>query len=265
MKNIKISIVTAVYNNITTIANSINSTLSQTYDNIELVVIDGGSTDGTLDLLKSYGNRIHKLISEPDKGIYDALNKGIQNATGDIVGFMHSDDLFNDSDSLKRVAAAFRNKSVDSIYGDLLYVDKDDIGQVVRYWKSGEYCKKKLARGWMPPHPTFYMKRSCYEKLGGFTLDYKIAADYDSMLRYLGRHNITTYYIPEVLVRMRVGGASNRSLKNIILKSKEDYRALKVNEVGGVPALFMKNFSKIPQFLFKNKVRHHGLAGARHH
>ena len=265
MPSLKISIVTAVYNNINTIANSINSTLSQTYDNIELVVIDGGSNDGTLELLKSYGGKIDKFISEPDQGIYDALNKGIQNASGDIVGFMHSDDLFQDNDTLKRVAEAFKNNNVDSIYGDLLYVNKDDIDQVVRYWKSGEYSKKKLGWGWMPPHPTFYMKRSRYDQFGGFTLDYKIAADYDSMLRYLGRHNITTHYIPEVLVRMRVGGASNRSLKNIILKSKEDYRALKVNEVGGVPALFMKNFSKIPQFLFKNKVRHHGLAGARHH
>ncbi len=117
----------------------------------------------------------------------------------------------------------------------------------------------------MPPHPTFYMKRSCYEKFGGFDLNYKIAADYDSMLRYLGRHGVTTHYIPEVLVRMRVGGASNRSLKNIIHKSREDYRALKVNEVGGSRALFMKNASKIPQFLFKNKARHHGLAGQRHH
>lgn len=265
MKQPKISIVTAVYNNLATIATSIDSTLNQTYKNIELVVIDGGSTDGTLELLKSYGKKIHTLISEPDKGIYDALNKGVKYATGDIIGFMHSDDLFQDKDTLKRVAKAFETKKIDSVYGDLVYVNKEDTDQIVRYWKSGDYCRKKLARGWMPPHPTFYMKRSCYEKFGGFTLDYKIAADYDSMLRYLGRHNVTTHYIPEVLVRMRVGGASNRSLKNIMLKTKEDYRALKINEVGGGTALVMKNLSKIPQFLFKNKARHHGLAGVRNH
>ena len=261
----KISIITAVYNNVHTIANSIDSTLNQSYPNIELVVVDGGSTDGTLELLKSYGDKIHTLISEPDNGIYDALNKGIHNATGDIVGFMHSDDEFQDSDVLNRVAKAFKKHKVDSIYGDLLYVNREDTSQVIRYWKSGEYCRTRLSQGWMPPHPTFYMKRIYYQQFGGFDLQYKIAADYDSLLRYLGRHNISTHYIPEVLVRMRVGGASNRSIKNIILKSQEDYRALKINEVGGKRALFMKNVSKIPQFLFKNKVRHGGVAGARHH
>ena len=244
----RISIITAVYNNIHTISSSINSTLNQTYPNTELIVIDGGSTDGTLDLLKNYGNKIHTLISEPDNGIYDALNKGIQNATGDVVGFMHSDDLFQNENSLQKIADAFQASGADSVYGDLVYVNKDHTNQLFRYWKSGHYSRSKLARGWMPPHPTFYMKRSCYEKFGGFDLSYKIAADYDSLLRYLGRYDVTTYYIPEVLVRMRVGGASNRSLKNIILKSREDYRALRSNRVGDLGALVWKNVSKVGQF-----------------
>ena len=247
----KISIVTAVFNNIETVASSINSTLDQTYKNIELVVIDGGSTDGTLDLLKSYGNKIHVLISEKDKGIYDALNKGIKNATGDVIGFMHSDDLFDNDHVLKSVANTFQINDVDSVYGDLVYVSKDNTDKVVRYWNSGDYSKKKLTLGWMPPHPTFYMKRSCYQEFGLFNLDYKISADYDSMLRYLWKHDISTQYIPEVLIRMRVGGVSNRSLSNIICKTQEDYQIIRANKIGGKRTLFMKNAIKIPQFLIK--------------
>ena len=227
---------------------ALESTINQDYKNIELIVIDGASTDDTISILNQFSDQISILVSEPDDGIYDALNKGISLATGNIIGFMHSDDLFNNQNSLEKVVQAFNDHDVDAVYGDLIYVDKENTDNVVRYWKSGKYSHDQLARGWMPPHPTFYMKRSCYEKYGGFDLQYRIAADYDALLRYLVDGNIRIHYIPEVLVRMRVGGVSNRSLGNMLLKSQEDYRIIKSHHIGGMNTLLMKNFSKIPQF-----------------
>lgn len=251
---LKISVITAVYNNDATLRNAIESIFKQNYKNIELIIIDGGSTDSSVSILNEFSNKINILVSEPDSGIYDALNKGIALATGDLIGFMHSDDLFYDKHVLNKVVNAFNENEIDAVYGDLIYVDKENTDQVIRYWKSGEYHSGKLARGWMPPHPTFYMKRSYYEKLGGFDLKYKIAADYDAMLRYLVQGQVTVHYIPEVLVRMRLGGVSNRSLRNMMLKSLEDYRAIKNNHVGGINTLLMKNLTKIPQFFKKSFV-----------
>ena len=248
----KISIITSVYNNKETISEAIESVLSQTYDNIEYIVVDGASTDGTVEVIQKYGEQIDTFVSEPDKGIYDGLNKGVALATGDVIGFLHSDDLFEDEHVVSKIADAFKVDDVDSIYGDLIYVSKEDTSKVVRYWKSGAYGLKKLENGWMPPHPTFYVKRKVYEAYGAFDTSFKIAADYDSILRFLGREGITTRYIPEVLVKMRVGGESNKSLKNIILKTKEDIRAIKNNDVGHIRSLFFKNLSKIPQF-FRRK------------
>jgi len=244
----KISIITSVYNNKETIAEAIESVLSQTYDNIEYIVVDGASTDGTVDVIKQYGEKISTFVSEPDKGIYDGLNKGISLTTGDVIGFLHSDDLFEDEHVVRKIAEAFANNSVESIYGDLTYVKKEDTSKVVRFWKSGAYSLAKLKKGWMPPHPTFYLKREVYEKYGGFDTSFKIAADYDSILRFLGREQISTHYIPEVLVKMRVGGESNKSIKNLIQKSREDLRAMKNNGVGHLGSLFVKNVSKVPQF-----------------
>lgn len=245
----KISVVTAVFNNRETIAAALDSVLAQTGADYELVVIDGGSTDGTLEVLNRYAERIAVLVSEPDKGIYDALNKGIQRASGDVVGFLHSDDLFADAGVLSRIAAAFADPGVEAVYGDLLYVRKDNTDQVVRYWRAGDFSRSRLSWGWMPPHPTFYVRRGVYVRLGGFDMSYRIAADYDCMLRFLGRGGVCVAYIPEVLVKMRVGGASNRSLRNIARKSSEDLRALRRNGVGGIGALIWKNLSKLPQFL----------------
>ncbi len=245
----KISVITAVYNNRDTVAQALDSALAQTHPDVELIVIDGGSTDGTLQVLQDYADRLAVLVSEPDRGIYDALNKGIARASGDVVGFLHSDDLFADASVLSRIAAAFADPSVDSVYGDLLYVSKDDPSRVVRTWRAGVFTPGKLAHGWMPPHPTFYVRRAVYEKLGGYDTSYRIAADYDCVLRLLGKGGVRAAYIPEVLVKMRVGGASNRSLSNILKKSREDYRALRVNGVGGLAALAWKNLSKLPQFL----------------
>jgi glycosyltransferase len=244
----KISVITAVYNNRDTVAEALDSALAQDHRDVELIVIDGGSTDGTLQVLQRYADRLALLVSEPDRGIYDALNKGIARANGEIVGFLHSDDLFADSSVLSRISAAFADPRVDAAYGDLLYVNKDDPSRVVRTWRSDAFSPNRLARGWMPPHPTFYVRRTVYQKLGGYDTSYRIAADYDCMLRLLGRGEVRPVYIPEVLVKMRVGGASNRSLKNILRKSREDYRALRANGVGGLGALAWKNLSKLPQF-----------------
>lgn len=245
---IKISVVTAVFNGEKTIAQAIESVLSQRYPAVESVVIDGASRDATLPILETYRPRIGKLISEPDKGIYDALNKGIRHATGDVVGFLHADDLFEDEDVLARVAAAFEDPGVDAVYGDLVYVRHDNVEQIIRYWKSGSYDQAALARGWMPPHPTFYARRAVYERLGGFDTRYRIAADYDSILRFLAVGKIRAVYIPEVLVRMRAGGISNRSLRTILRKSREDYRAIRHNQLGGLLTIIQKNFSKLNQF-----------------
>jgi glycosyltransferase involved in cell wall biosynthesis len=245
----KISVITAVYNNRDTVAQALDSALAQTHPDVELIVIDGGSTDGTLQVLHGYADRLAVLVSEPDRGIYDALNKGIARASGEVVGFLHSDDLFADTAVLSRIAAAFADPEVDAVYGDLLYVSKADPSRVVRTWRAGAFTPAKLARGWMPPHPTFYVRRAVYAQLGGYDTSYRIAADYDCMLRLLGKGGLRAAYIPEVLVKMRVGGASNRSLKNILQKSREDYRALRKNGVGGLGALAWKNLSKLPQFL----------------
>jgi glycosyltransferase len=248
----KVSIITSVYNNKATIEDAIESVFSQTYENIEYIVVDGASSDGTVEVIQKYADKIAAFVSERDKGIYDGLNKGVDLATGDIVAFLHSDDIYANENVIKEVVELFQTQELDSVYGDLVYVDKVNTSKVFRYWKSGEYAIEKLKRGWMPPHPTFFVKRELYEKHGKFDLSFKIAADYDFMLRMLGKHKISTAYLPKVLYKMRVGGASNRSLGNIILKSKEDSRALKNNNIGGYATLFMKNAVKIPQF-FKKK------------
>jgi glycosyltransferase len=247
----KISVITAVYNNKETIRDALNSVLEQTYKDIEYIVIDGASTDGTLEIIKEYEDKIDTVVSEKDSGIYDALNKGISNATGDIICFLHSDDIYADKDVLSKVNNVFEKEQVDSIYGDLVYVKKENINKVVRYWKSGEFKQKKLQNGWMPPHPTFFVKREVYEKYGSFDTSFKIAADYDTVLRFLGVEKITTTYLPEVLIKMRLGGASNRSLENLKKKTKEDIKALKKNKIGGYRTILMKNISKLPQFLKK--------------
>lgn len=244
----KISVITAVFNNREHIADAIDSALGQSHSDVELIVIDGGSTDGTLEVLQTYADRIAVLVSEPDQGIYDALNKGLRLATGEVIAFLHADDVFADADSLARVASGFISDEIDAVYGDLVYVRRDNPQQVVRYWKAGSFTLGRLHSGWMPPHPAFYARRSVYERLGSFDTSYRIAADYDCMLRFL-KSGIRVAYVPQVLVKMRLGGASNRSLRNILQKSREDYRALRSNKVGGLPALLWKNFSKLPQFI----------------
>ena len=246
----KISIITATLNNRGTIEDCLNSIHNQSYKDIEHIVIDGGSTDGTLDLLSKYKDSIAIQVSEPDDGIYHALNKGLKLASKDIIGFLHADDMFADNDVIDTVVSNMERLNVDSCYGDLIYVGKKNTEKTVRYWKSCPYEKGLFEKGWMPPHPTFFVKKEMYDKYGMFDTDFKIAADYELMLRFLERHQITTLYIPSVLVKMRTGGTSNRSLRNILLKSKEDYRARKKNNVNNaLSTVLLKNLSKIPQFL----------------
>lgn len=244
----KISIITAVYNNENQVATAIESVLNQTYSNIEYIIIDGGSKDGTMDIINRYKSQICTIVSEPDKGIYDALNKGIMRATGDIIGFMHSDDIFASETIIAKVAQQFEIDDVDAVYGDLQYVRKDDPSKIIRYWKSSAFDIAQLKRGWMPPHPTVYLRRSVYTQYGMFDTSFRIAADYDFMLRIFRNNERKSVYIPEVLVKMRVGGESN-SIKNYIRKWKEDYRALKRNNMGGLRVLAIKNVSKLKQFL----------------
>lgn len=218
----------------------------------EHVVIDGGSRDGTVDLLRVRKNQLGVLVSEPDLGIYDALNKGIARASGDVVGFLHADDLYAHRDVLAHVAAAFQaDPAICAVYGDLQYVRKDNTAEVVRHWKSSPFTPTRLAWGWMPPHPTLYVRREWYERIGGLDTRYRIAADYLSILQLFSQPGFKAAYLPEVLVKMRLGGASNRSLNAIVRKSREDWRALRSTRVGvfgGVGALVWKNLSKIGQF-----------------
>lgn len=245
----RISIITATYNCAATLGDALVSVATQHYSNYEHVLIDGASNDGTLALLESRRGQIATLISEPDKGIYDALNKGIHNATGDVVGFLHADDVYADARVLERIANAFADPSVTAVYGDLQYVHKQDTNSIVRHWRAGPYSRRKLGWGWMPPHPSLYVRREAYTRIGGFDIQYRIAADYDSILKLFTLPDFKAVYIPEVLVKMRVGGASNRSLENILRKSREDYAVLRHSGVGGAGALLWKNLSKLGQFI----------------
>lgn len=233
-------------------ADCLASVAAQSYPHREHVVIDGASTDGTVELLESLRSQLGVLISEPDKGIYDALNKGIARSTGDVVGFLHADDLYAHPNVLGDVARAFDDPTVCAVYGDLEYVKQQDTSRVVRHWKSAPFSARRMARGWMPPHPTLYVRREWYERIGGFDTRYSIAADYFSILQLFSHPDFKTVYLPQVLIKMRLGGASNRSLANMARKSREDFDALSrsgFGAAGSLAALTMKSLSKIGQFL----------------
>lgn len=247
----KISIITATYNCAQTLGDCLSSVASQTYANFEHVVIDGASQDGTLDILHARRRQLAVIVSEPDRGIYDALNKGIAHASGDVVGFLHADDVYASPEILVHVAQAFADPTICAVYGDLHYVCKDDITQVVRVWQSNAFSPQRLAWGWMPPHPTLYVRKQWYERIGGFDTRYRIAADYFSILQMFSQPDFKAVYVPAVFVKMRLGGASNRSFKAIVRKTREDWDALRrarVGALGGAGALVWKNLSKLGQF-----------------
>lgn len=212
-------------------------------------MIDGASSDRTLEILQHRRSELAVLISEKDAGIYDALNKGISYSTGDVIGFLHADDLYAHPDVLSHVALAFSDPAVGAVYGDLQYVRQSNVRHVVRRWQSTPFNDRCLSRGWMPPHPTLYVRRNWYLRIGGFDTSYRIAADYLSILRLFSDPELNPVYLPEVMVRMRLGGTSNRSLSNVFRKSREDLRALHGSGVGGIWTLALKNLSKVQQFL----------------
>jgi glycosyltransferase involved in cell wall biosynthesis len=245
-----ISIITAVFNRAATIGHALDSVRAQTFADTEHLIIDAQSTDGTLDAIRHRRIPAVRLISEPDGGIYDALNKGMSLARGEIIGLVHSDDFLAHTQVLERVAQAFSDPLVDAVYGDLDYVAADDPGHIIRHWRAGSFTPQKLRLGWMPPHPTLFVRRRVFETFGAYDTRYRIAADYDAVLRWFGG-GIRSVYIPEVLVKMRAGGESNRSLERILLKSREDLAALRKNKIGGMGTLVLKNLSKVSQFLVR--------------
>ncbi|HIK38818.1 MAG: glycosyltransferase [Geminocystis sp.] len=244
----KISVITVVRNRKDTIKDAIESVLSQTHQDTEYIVVDGASDDGTTEIIRQYQDKISKFISEPDKGIYDAMNKGIKLATGDVIGILNGDDLYASDDILETVAKEFMGKNIDCLYGDLVYVDTKDTSKVIRYWKSSSFTEGLFKKGWHPPHPTFFARRRYYEEYGYFNLDLKIAADYELMLRFLERHKLNSVYLPRVMVKMRIGGESNKSIKNIIRANIECYKAWKINKMNVSPLMVIrKPLSKVMQ------------------
>jgi glycosyltransferase len=245
----KVSIVTVARNSAATIGDTLASVAGQSHPDIEHIVVDGASSDATLDVVRTCGAHAAQVVSEPDRGIYDAMNKGLALATGEFVGFLNADDMLADTQAVARLAHAASGGDADAVYGDLCYVSQQPPHAPIRYWRSGAFAPSRLRFGWMPPHPTFYVRRSELVEVGGFADDLRIAADYDFMLRWLARPGVTVAYVPHVLVHMRTGGASNRSLKALLRKSREDLTALRRNDVGGVASLLAKNARKLPQFL----------------
>ena len=230
--DLKISVITVCYNSDKTIADTLRTARSQTYENTEHIIVDGGSKDETLAVVATEVMRKHKLVSEKDKGIYDAMNKGIALATGDVVGFINADDFYPSPDVLAAVAAAFEASGADCCYGDLCYVQQDDVSKTVRYWRSAPFAPGLFGRGWCPPHPTFFVRREVYERLGGFDLSFKIAADVELMARFLEVGRISSHYIPQVLVHMRMGGTTNRSVSNVLKQNLEVRRGLLALDLG---------------------------------
>jgi len=222
----KISIITVCYNSEKTIGDTLVSVRKQDYDNIEHIIVDGLSTDSTLAVVAAEGAHVKKVVSEKDKGIYDAMNKGIALATGNVIGFINADDFYPSPDVLTVVAAAFSASGTDCCYGDLCYVRQDDVSKTVRYWRSAPFVPGNFGVGWCPPHPTFFVRREVFARLGGFDLSFKIAADFELMARYMEAAHISSHYIPKVLVKMRLGGTTNRSLSNVFKQNVEIRRAL---------------------------------------
>ena len=254
MQNIKVSIITVSFNSVATIPDTINSVVNQSYPNIEYIIIDGASSDGTRDVINSYGQKITKFTSESDNGIYDALNKGIKLASGDIVGILNSDDFFYNSMVIEKIVKAFIDNRVDAVIGDVQFVDPVQTSKVVRYYSSKKFNLSKFRFGFMPPHPSFYVKRELFEKLGYYKTDYKIAADYELLLRFLSIHGIKCKYLGIPFVSMRTGGVSNKSISSNITLNKEIARACRENGLRtNYLFIYSKYITKVFEF-FGNRV-----------
>jgi len=247
----KISIITVSHNSAATIRDTLQCITSQEYNNIEHIIVDGKSTDNTAAIVAEF-KHVDKFISEPDSGLYDAMNKGLKMATGDIIGILNSDDIYADSAVLSKIAGVFDKVNAPCVYGDLQYVHTDNINKIVRTWKAGKFIRENFLYGWMPPHPTFFARREVYDKVGNFNTDLKSAADYEMMLRILYKYAYAAAYIPSVLVKMRSGGISNASLRNRFRANREDAKAWKlINRRPHFFTLYLKPLRKIPQYLIK--------------
>lgn len=245
----KISVITVTYNSATTLADTLLSVKLQTYSDIEHIIIDGGSCDSTLEIINTHGSHISKLVSEPDKGIYYAMNKGLALATGDVVGFLNSDDMFSTTTSLSEIANQFVDKNIDAVYGDLIMVNRERINVVRRFWRPGSYKAGACTYGWMAPHPTLYVRRSILLQAGGFNTCYRLQADFDLELRLFECMKIRTYYLPIVLIRMRMGGATTGSIINIIRGNIEATKSVEKNGFnGGIKFIAKKIFMRLHQF-----------------
>lgn len=242
----KISIITVVRNAVATIQDTICSVASQKYKNIEHIIIDGASTDGTLDIIGMNQGKLSCVLSEPDRGIYDAMNKGIQLATGDLIGFLNSDDVYNDNFVVSKVVSVVKKHKVDCVYGDLVYVSKNNLKRVHRYYDSSWFNSDKISKGYMPAHPTLFLKDYIFKKYGYFKIDYDIAADFEFVARIFGKADVTYYYIPEVMIKMRWGGVSTKNLRSNWILNKEILRACKEN---GIDTNIFKIISKYPKKL----------------
>ncbi len=246
----KISVITVVYNGADTIRTCLDSVTGQTHTDVEYIVVDGNSTDGTQGIVQAYGNRISRFVSEPDKGLYDAMNKGIVLATGEVIAFLNADDFYPNPDVLAHIAESFAQHDTDAVYGDLIYVDRTDIRRVTRYWNAGVYRSGAFRWGWMPGHPALFVKRSMYTKYGGFRLDLRSAADYELMLRFIHKHGIRLTYRHEVCIVMRNGGVSNSGLESRLTANQHDRQAWRLN--GLKPYFFtmwLKPLRKVGQYI----------------
>lgn len=250
--NLKISIITVTYNSAATLEQTILSVIEQSYQNIEFIIVDGGSTDDTLKIVEKHKGNIAKFVSEKDNGLYDALNKGIDLATGDVIGFLHSDDFYTDNTIIQQYVNTFIKNHSEAVYADLFYVDKTNTNKIIRKWKSGNHKPNSFLHGWMPPHPTFFVRKEIYQKFGKFNLEFKHSSDYELMLRFIHKHKIKVSYLHEFVIKMRVGGQSNVSIQNRINANNEDRMAWKVN--GLKPRFYtsyLKPLRKISQFFTK--------------
>lgn len=246
----KVTVIIASYNNRETIPDTIESVCDQTYTDLEYVVVDGNSTDGTVDVLKQYDDQISTWVSEKDEGIYDAMNKGLNMASGELIGFLHADDFYASYDVIKDVVEMIETENAEACYADLQYVQRNDMENVVRKWKSGSYKSGEFLNGWMPPHPTLFVKKEIYDRYGGFKTELGTAADYELMLRFIHKHEIRLAYLQETIIKMRTGGESNASVINRLKANQNDRKAWKVN--GLKPRLYtlwLKPLRKIGQFI----------------
>jgi glycosyltransferase involved in cell wall biosynthesis len=247
VKDFKISLITVSFNAQKSISRCIESVIGQTFKNFEYIIIDGASTDNTLNIIRAYTNNIAYLVSEPDKGIYDAINKGIKMATGDVVGVLHADDFFADEHVLASIAEAFFNNDIQALYADLDYINPEE--EIIRKWRSGSYNKRKFNLGWMPPHPTFYCNKNLFTEYGFYSLEYGTAADYELMLRFIHQNNIEPFYLEKVTVKMKVGGASNKNFTSRVKGLYFDFKAMRRNGILlPVLTIVLKPARKIVQY-----------------